>query len=109
MQTNPPAIEEPRTRRPTEPQPTGAAHAPGALLKIETVCSIRGVRRTKVYDDMQAGLWPRPIKLSTRCARWVASEVVAINQARIAGQGDDQIRELVKRLVAARGLAGMRV
>ncbi len=111
METHNPAPAESAPRRkpaPTAPQPAEAAQAPDALLKIETVCALRGVRRTKVYDDMQAGLWPRPIKLSIRCVRWPASECVAINRARIAGQGDDQIRELVKRLEAARGLVGVR-
>ena len=107
METHSPASAESAPRRkpaPTTPQPPDAAKAPDALLKIETVCALRGVRRTKVYDDMAAGLWPHPIKLGVRCVRWPASDVIAVNKARIAGHGDDQIRELVRRLEAARGL-----
>jgi prophage regulatory protein len=74
------------------------------LLKLDTVLILRGIRPSKHYADIAAGLWPRPIKLSPRCARYPASECRAINAARIAGATDDEVRALVKRLEAARKL-----
>lgn len=102
-------IQSTPRRRAVKVQSTSIASATGSLLKMSTICDLRGSGRTSVYVDMAEGLWPPPIKLSKRCVRWVGSECVAVNQARIAGHSDDQIRELVKRLVAARSLVGMHV
>jgi prophage regulatory protein len=42
------------------------------------------------------------VKIGARAAGWPASEVQALNAARIAGKSDDEIRELVLKLEAAR-------
>ena len=48
------------------------------------------------------------MRLGPRSVGWPASEVAAINTARIAGMTDDQIRALVIKLEAARKTAAVR-
>jgi prophage regulatory protein len=61
-----------------------------------------GLSRTLHYRHVKQGLMPKPVKLSDRAVGWPASEIEAINAARIAGKSDEEIRALVKRLEAAR-------
>lgn len=72
------------------------------LLRFPEVISETGDARSTIYLRGSQGLFPPPIKLGPRSVAWPASEVAAINAARIAGWTDAEIRELVKRLVAAR-------
>ncbi len=58
--------------------------------------------RSTIYLRISQGLFPRPVKLGARAVGWPAREVAAINSARIAGKSDDDIRQLVQRLQAAR-------
>jgi prophage regulatory protein len=52
------------------------------------------------------GLYPPRIKLNCRTNVWVRTEVEAWERAKAAGATDDQVRELIRRLVAERS-AGM--
>ncbi len=58
--------------------------------------------RSGIYAKIKAGLLPPPIKMGSRISAWIESEVDAVVAARIAGKSDDEIRQLVKDLVAAR-------
>lgn len=62
-----------------------------------------GKRRSQLYADVTAGLFPPPVKIGPRAAAWVRSEYQQVLAARVAGKSDDQIRELVAALVAQRG------
>jgi prophage regulatory protein len=73
-----------------------------ALLRRRQVEGLSGLSRSVLYNRISLGLWTPPVKLGPRAVAWPASEVEAINGARVAGQGDEQIRKLVARLVAAR-------
>jgi prophage regulatory protein len=64
-----------------------------------------GKAKSTIYRDINDGLLPPPLKLGASSV-WVESEIEAINQAIIAGKSDDEIRQLVKELVAARTAAG---
>lgn len=75
---------------------------PEALLSIRKVLAIRGIGRSRHYEDVAAGRYPSPVKLSLRCARWPAGEVLEMARASIAGQPEEEIRQLVRRLEAAR-------
>ena len=55
-----------------------------------------------MYDAIRAGPFPRPVAHGQRAKAWPDYEVKAITRALIAGQSDDEIRELVKRLHAKR-------
>lgn len=61
-----------------------------------------GMSRSTRYARIQDGLFPPPIRLGHRAAGYPDYEIESIQVARIAGATDDEIRALVRRLVAAR-------
>jgi prophage regulatory protein len=61
-----------------------------------------GVSRSTHYQRIADGLWTRPVAIGARSVGWPESEVTALIGARIAGQSDAEVRDLVKRLEAAR-------
>ena len=65
----------------------------------------RGRSRSAHYLDIQQGLFTRAVPIGARAVGWPASEVAAINAARIAGKSDQEIRALVVKLEAARKAA----
>lgn len=77
-----------------------------AILRRRQVESLSGYSRSTLYLRISQGLWPRPVALGARAVGWPASEVTALNAARIAGRSDDDIRRLVAKLAAARDNAG---
>jgi len=72
------------------------------LMRMPGVCNETGDARSTVYRKIKDGLFPAPVKSGVRAAAWPATEVAAVNAARIAGRSDDEIRTLVRHLVAAR-------
>ncbi len=72
------------------------------ILRLPAVLRERGRSRSAHYLDIRAGLFTRPIAIGLRSVGWPASEVAALNAARIAGKSDDEIRELVRALEAQR-------
>jgi prophage regulatory protein len=77
-----------------------------AILRLPAVQAESGASRSTIYLRIQQGLWPKPVRLGPRSVGWPVSEVAAINAARIAGMTDDEIRDLVVKLEAARKSAG---
>ena len=57
------------------------------------------------YELIHDGLATPGVRLSRYSVGWPLSELAALNAARIAGKSEEQIRSLVKRLVAARANA----
>lgn len=80
------------------------------LLRLPAVKAESGASRSTIYLRIQQGLWTKPVKLGPRAVAWPASEVAALNAARIAGMADAEIRVLVSKLEESRkkaiGLAG---
>ena len=76
-----------------------------SILRLPAVKSESGYSRSTVYLRIAQGLWPKPVSLGARAVGWPASEIAAINAARIAGKSDDEIRNLVVKLEAARKAA----
>jgi prophage regulatory protein len=74
------------------------------LLKLSEVKKYTALSRTTIYTRIQEGLLTPPIKLGDRASAWPEDEIEAINNARIAGFSDDEIRELVKSLESRRRL-----
>ena len=68
------------------------------ILRLPATKSQSGQSRSTIYLRMEQGLWTKQIKLGPRAIGWPANEVAALNIARISGQSDDEIRELVKSL-----------
>lgn len=54
------------------------------LLKFEEVQSRTQKSRSRIYDDMAAGTFPKPVKIGTRAVAWIASEIDEWIEQRIA-------------------------
>jgi len=74
------------------------------LMRRPAVESATGISRTVIYRRIGVGLFPRSINLGGGIVGWPSSEVDAINEARIAGKTDDEIKMLVTQLHQARGV-----
>lgn len=75
------------------------------IQRLPEVLKQRGRSRSAHYLDIQQGLFTSPVSIGARAVGWPSCEVMAINAARIAGKGDDEIRALVRELEAARKVA----
>jgi prophage regulatory protein len=74
-----------------------------SILRMPAVKAETGHRsHASIYNAIRAGLFPTGVALGARSVGWPDYEVKAINAARIAGQSDAQIKELVNRLHAKR-------
>ena len=57
------------------------------LLRVPDVLAAAGVSRSTLYEMMESGKFPKPVKPNDdRAVRWVASEVLAWQKARIAAR-----------------------
>ena len=65
-------------------------------------CNALGHGSTTFYKRVESGLLPPPFKLGARASALLSTEIEAIVRARAAGNTDEEIRLLVKRLTAAR-------
>ena len=81
-----------------------AEHHIEPILRRPRVEEAIGLSRSTIYLRVSQGLFTQPVSLGPRAVGWPASEVAAINAARIAGQSDDEIRALVAQLHSARGV-----
>lgn len=81
-----------------------AEHHIEPILRRPRVEEAIGLSRSTIYLRVSQGLFTQPVSLGPRAVGWPASEVAAINAARIAGQSDDEIRALVTQLHNARGV-----
>jgi prophage regulatory protein len=75
------------------------------LLRIGAVMAQRGRSHSSTYNDVKAGVLTTPVRIGANCVGWPAGEIRQINQARIAGKTDDEIRALVAELHQARKVA----
>ena len=73
-----------------------------SFIRLKKVESKTGLKKSMVYDLMSRGEFPKSIKIGERAVAWIESEVDAINAARMAEKSADEIRELVKNLMAKR-------
>ena len=62
--------------------------ATGALIleRLPQVKARTGLGRSEIYRRIAAGNFPAPIKLGERASAWVASEVDAFIESRIAAR-----------------------
>ena len=72
------------------------------ILRLPAVLAATGYSRSTLYLRMTQGLWPKQVQLGARSIGWPAHEVEAMNAIRIAGKSDEDIRNLVINLEAAR-------
>lgn len=74
-----------------------------SILRMSAVKAETGhASHASVYTSIHDGLFTVPVPIGQRAVGWPDHEVKAINQARIRGDSDDQIKALVAKLHAAR-------
>lgn len=74
-----------------------------SILRMPAVKAETGHRsHASIYNAIKAGLFTRPVQIGQRSVGWPSDEVKAINAARIGGQSDDAIRDLVNQLHSQR-------
>lgn len=61
-------------------------HTPKRLVRIRDILSRTGLSRSEIYRRIEAGDFPKPIKLGARASAWVEHEVTAWIAARIAAR-----------------------
>ena len=76
-----------------------------AILRLPAVKLATGLSRSTLYLRIAQGVFTHPVSLGGRAVGWPAHEVATLNAARIAGKPDNEIRELVVQLEAARKAA----
>lgn len=72
------------------------------LCRIGDVCTRAGRKKSSIYQAIQRGEFPAPIKRGPRMALWPQHEVDAVLAAEIRGAGEEELRELVGELAAQR-------
>ena len=75
------------------------------ILRRKQVEAATGYSRSTIYLRISEGLWTKPVPLGARAVGWPASEIAALNAARIASKTESDIRSLVAKLEAARKTA----
>ena len=74
-----------------------------AIWRMSAVLTEKGnASHATVYSEVHDGLFTVPVLIGQRAVGWPDHEVKAINQARIRGDSDDQIKALVSKLHNAR-------
>ena len=74
-----------------------------SILRMPAVKAETGHKsHASIYTAIKSGLFTQPVPIGERSVGWPDYEVAAINRARIAGQSETEIKELVKRLHAKR-------
>jgi prophage regulatory protein len=75
------------------------------ILRLPAIKMSTGLSRSTIYLRIEQGLFPKPVSLGGRAVGWPASEVAALNAARISGKSNAEILDLVVKLEAARKTA----
>lgn len=65
------------------PTPTAP---PSRLVRRPEVCDMTGLPKSTLYDYLQAGTFPAPVKLSARSVAWRLSEVEAWIAGRVSAR-----------------------
>jgi len=73
------------------------------LMSMEDTMRFFHISRSKMYTAIKSGLLPPPIKvLGTKTSRELKGELREIRERHVAGEDENQIRQLVSRQVANR-------
>ena len=72
-----------------------ASNTINPLHRCPAVSGFTGKSKSTIYRDITKGLFTKPVSIGGDRVAWPDSEVQALNQARIAGKSEDQIKLLV--------------
>jgi len=81
---------------------TTSTTQPRKMYRIGTQSEQTGLAVSTLYAHIASGLWPKMISLGPRARALPSDEFDAMMAARTAGRSEDEIRELVLTLTAAR-------
>ena len=79
------------------------------FIRVPEICDLRHCGKTKLYELIYQGLWPKPIFLGPKSTVWLRSEVESMLSAVVAGYTNEQTRKLVKDLETKRSKFGVTV
>lgn len=71
------------------------------LFRLRTILNIYECSRAKLYLDIAKGTFPPPLKKGIS-SFWIESEVIACNEAIIAGLTEYEMKEFVQELLKSR-------
>jgi predicted DNA-binding transcriptional regulator AlpA len=57
------------------------------LLRLKDVLALYPVSKTAWYAGIASGLYPRPLKLSTRVSAWSRCDVISLIESTVAAGG----------------------
>ena len=77
-----------------------------SFLRLPAVCDRTGKPKSTVYREIGEGLLPPPVRIGERASAWPDDEIDAVNLARLRGQNNDEIKQLVAELLSARSVSG---
>lgn len=72
------------------------------IIRLREVLIFLKISRSNLYYKIANGLWPKPINLGARAVGFLSTENEKVLAAMIAGQSEDEIKELVQNLMNAR-------
>jgi len=72
------------------------------LDRLSAVLARRGTSRSQHYRTITEGTFTPPVRVGVRCAAWPRHEIDALVAAEIAGATREQLRQLVRQLMAQR-------
>jgi prophage regulatory protein len=72
------------------------------ILRMPAVKTESGLSRSTIYLRVSQRLWTKPVPLGARAVGWPSDEVEALNAAPHCRKTDDEIRDIVATLEAAR-------
>ena len=72
------------------------------ILRLKEVSTATGLARSTIYLYVSKGLFPSPVKLGERIIGWEASIIESLNNARIQGKSNAEIKKLVEKLESQR-------
>ncbi|WP_340574972.1 helix-turn-helix transcriptional regulator [Escherichia coli] len=59
------------------PQPSDRKlQKPQKLIRLPEVVEITGRSRSRIYDDIKADIFPRPVRIGRRAVAWVEQEII---------------------------------
>ena len=72
------------------------------IVRRPEVLELLQISRSNLYKKIEQGLWPKPISLGSRAVAWLSSENEQLLNAMIAGQSQEEIKQLVETLENSR-------
>lgn len=72
------------------------------ICRRPEVLNLLQISRSTLYQKIAQGLWPAPIQLGARAVAWLSTENEQVLSAMIAGQSQEELKQLVKTLEETR-------